>query len=354
MMKKILIIDDEDLLREEITGILMYEGFYVVEARNGNEGVKKAKEIIPDLILCDILMPDMDGFQVLQNLKETKHAESTPFIFITAIGDRKNYRKGMEMGAEDFLIKPFTRTEILNAIKIRLQKASRQIEQLHAIYKKIIYTIPHELRTPLNAVIGFGEILQDSGADLKADDVREIGKSILESGNRLFQIVQKYLMYIEIESQDSLSDINNSDIFAEHIKELAIQTATKYKRLQDLVLRSESIRFKAKATWLIFALNELIDNAFKFSRPGNQVKITIKQKTCYLLIVIQDKGRGFPRGSLEQIHVFEQFDRKIYEQQGIGFGLFLSKKIAEKHSGTIQIKTSEGKGSAVILKLPIE
>ncbi len=121
-MKTILIIEDNKSLREEVYEALKFEGYEVLQAESGKMGVKNAVMHHPDLILCDIMMPEMDGYEVLSRLREHEQAKLIPFIFITALADRSNIRTGMEMGADDYITKPFSIKELTNAIDIRLEK----------------------------------------------------------------------------------------------------------------------------------------------------------------------------------------------------------------------------------------
>lgn len=121
-MQKILVIEDEEFIRANIADLLSLEGFEVIEAENGLVGLETAQKQLPDLILCDVLMPKMDGFEVLKNLRENALTINIPFIFLTARAEKKDNRHGMELGADDYLTKPFTITELLNAIKVRLER----------------------------------------------------------------------------------------------------------------------------------------------------------------------------------------------------------------------------------------
>ena len=121
-MKKILIIEDTDILREQISYTLKMEGYDVKTASDGTEGIEFAKTYQPDLILCDIVMPGISGYEVLKELKPAGSQSIYPFIFITALSERKNFREGMELGAHDYLIKPFTIDELKNAITTQLRK----------------------------------------------------------------------------------------------------------------------------------------------------------------------------------------------------------------------------------------
>ncbi len=136
-MERILIIEDAKILRESIADSLNLEGFEVVQAENGNTGVLLARKHKPDLILCDVMMPDMSGFEVLQVLNGDSSGAICPFIFTTALGERENIREGMDLGADDYLIKPFTINELLKAIKTRLNKRQLIETQISSKLEKI-------------------------------------------------------------------------------------------------------------------------------------------------------------------------------------------------------------------------
>lgn len=121
-MKTILVIEDNKDVRENICEILNLSNYEAVGAKNGTEGVDIAKSNLPDLILCDVLMPELDGYGVLEILQKDKKTMNIPFIFLTARAERDEFRKGMEMGADDYVTKPFNTTELLHAIKTRLRK----------------------------------------------------------------------------------------------------------------------------------------------------------------------------------------------------------------------------------------
>lgn len=122
-MKKILIIEDNTELRENTAEILELAGFEVITAPHGKEGVRLANSESPDLIVCDIMMPELDGYGVKQLLGQNERLKNVPFIFLTAKADRTDFRKGMSLGADDYLTKPFDESDLLNSIKIRLEKS---------------------------------------------------------------------------------------------------------------------------------------------------------------------------------------------------------------------------------------
>jgi diguanylate cyclase len=153
MMKKILVIEDEEFVRENILELLDTEGFEVIGAENGRIGIDLAKAMTPDLILCDVMMPDLDGYGVLTKLRQESAMASTPFIFLTAKAAKTDFRQGMELGADDYLTKPFTRAELLGAITSRLKKQAavqnRYSTELQQAKEQLNHLIHHDHLTNL-------------------------------------------------------------------------------------------------------------------------------------------------------------------------------------------------------------
>src|SRR6266403_6100533 len=162
-MKKILVIDDEEWLREMVHLALSQKGYEVVEAGNGAIGIEVARKELPDLILCDVNMEKLDGYLTLSSLRNEPATASIPFILMTGLAANAGMRHGMELGADDYLPKPFTIDALYAAVDVRLKKtqALRQEAErkLADLRDNISLMLPHELRTPLNGILGFGEIL---------------------------------------------------------------------------------------------------------------------------------------------------------------------------------------------------
>jgi DNA-binding response OmpR family regulator/DNA-binding CsgD family transcriptional regulator len=189
-MTKILIIEDTVLLRENIADVLEQEGFEVIHADNGYSGIQMAREYHPNLILCDIVMPGMDGYDVLQFLKSEDGQLPFPFIFITALAERKNYREGMEMGADDYLVKPFTINELLNAINTRLSKHNSVEKRIRLQIEKI----ENELKS---RVLELKE--QNENQKLVIDDISATNIHVMGQLNeKQAQLMHEALRSIEI------------------------------------------------------------------------------------------------------------------------------------------------------------
>src|SRR5512133_138324 len=203
LMKRILVIDDETWLREMVHMALEQKGFEVVEAENGATGIETARKVLPDLILCDVNMEKVDGYLTLSSLRSEPATASIPFILMTGLADNAGMRHGMELGADDYLPKPFTLDALYAAVDARLRKvqAVRQEaeKKLADLRDNISLMLPHELRTPLNGILAYGEILTADAANLPAEEVAEMGQVIYDSGKRLERLIENFLIYAQIE-----------------------------------------------------------------------------------------------------------------------------------------------------------
>src|SRR5260221_14440273 len=188
-MQKILIIDDEEWLREMVHVALHQQGFDVIEAPDGMVGVELARKELPDLILCDVNMEKMDGYKTLSSLRNEPTSLSIPFILMTGLADNAGMRHGMELGADDYLPKPFTIDALYAAVDARLKKAQALRQEaerkLSHLRDNISLMLPHELRTRLNGILAYGEILTAEAATLKPGEISEMGQGIHKSGKRL-------------------------------------------------------------------------------------------------------------------------------------------------------------------------
>src|SRR5579859_7457818 len=164
-MTRILVIEDEQFILENITEILAMEDFEVQGAQDGRAGVELAMTFRPDLIVCDVAMPEMSGYDVLIELRSKQEFATVPFIFLTAKASRSDMRKGMELGADDYLTKPFAAQDLLVAVHTRLEKRQAidraYSGRLDSLRESIIYALPHEFRTPLYGIVGYASLLME-------------------------------------------------------------------------------------------------------------------------------------------------------------------------------------------------
>jgi len=364
-MQKILVVEDEDSVRENILELLDAEGYQGLSAENGITGVRLAREQHPDLILCDILMPKLDGYGVWTILNKESYTATIPFIFLTAKADRGDLRKGMELGVDDYITKPFTREELLKAIQTRLEKqttltghANRKLQELRS---SIVHSLPHEMLTPLSVILGYSELLHSDIDYLNRDQMVEMARDIQESANRLLRTIQNYLMFSELEM--AATDPAKIDLLKESrlisAKEAILDIAW-MKGLEEgcqdriqLDLVDASIRMSEMYIHKI--IEELLDNALKYSPAGSLVNLKgeVDDRDGFYVILMSDSGRGMSPEQVASIDGFIQFDRRKYEQQGSGMGLAIIKRLVTYHEGDMDITSVPGKGTTVRVRIPI-
>ncbi len=364
-MKKytILVIEDTKSIREELKEILIFEGMIVFTAKNGQEGIFKAIEHLPDLILCDIMMPFKDGFEVFKEIKNIDNLEHTPFIFLTAKSTLENTREGMILGADDYITKPFDIELLIKSIKSRLDKEKKrkksEKKKLETLQYNISAAIPHELLTPLNGIIGLSSLLKDPDRELDKEEVRYFASGVFDSGHRLLSTLQKFIYYTDVELL--LNNVEKAASLKEEIaesgeyelEEQSLIIAQKFNRNADIELFIKSFDAKISSFHFKVIVTNIVDNAFKFSNKGEKVIIGVELDDSHVHITVIDKGLGFDETTLNEIDAFTQFNRAHMEQQGLGLGLVTCKKLINFYQGKFDISKNKPKGSRVKLSFLI-
>ncbi len=360
-MKKILLIDDSDYIVEGTSSLLRFEGYEVLTANNGSAGVALAKAHHPDLVICDISMPEMDGFAVLRELRTDKATESLRFMFLTARADKGDMRTGMEFGADDYLLKPFTVEELLSAIDAQWKKRELIQRGYEEIKMNVTYALPHEFRTALNQIIGSANFLKnESNADDRVSTA-EMADDIISSAKRLLHITENFLVYAQLESiagnpqaREALMN-ERAEEAAAVISDIAQSKAQHYNRLNDLILNcsAEGLALTISYENLNKIVDELMDNAFKFSQADTRVQLDGVARDGFFHLSLSDCGRGMSAAQLASLGAYNQFDRMVHEQQGVGLGLVIAKRLVELHQGKFAIHSEEGIGTVITLSLPL-
>ncbi len=361
-MKKILVIDDEEWLREMVHMALAQKGYEVLEAANGADGVEVARKVLPDLILCDVNMEKMDGYLTLSVLRNEPATASIPFILMTGLADHAGMRHGMELGADDYLPKPFVIEALYAAVEARLKKAQAVRQEaerkLADLRSNISLMLPHELRTPLNGILAYGEILRNETVTLSPQEVSEMGQVIYESGKRLERLIENFLIYAQLEllgndpQKISAFTQKQTRAPASLVRQHARAQAEQANRLVDLQLEVEDPPVPISEEFLAKIVDELAQNAFKFSQPGTQVSVRFKEEDGTVMLQVADNGLGFSTEHITKVGAYMQFDRKLHEQQGLGLGLTIAKRLTELHGGSLSIESNRGSRTLVTVKLP--
>ena len=362
-MKTILVIEDEREVRENVAEILKLEDFNVITAEDGSIGVQLARKYRPDLILCDIMMPHLDGYGAIAALRQQETTATIPLIFLTAKAERRDLRRGMELGAHDYLTKPFTPKELRNAVVTQLQKRDaledRMNQKLDRLRSGIARALPHELRTPLNAIIGCSDLLLTDYDTFNSAEILEMMQDIHGAGLTLYRTIENFLLYAELDlaevDPERLRTFQNGaqSQVEDVVSETGQAVARRVKRSADLSLELSKAVVAIDRAWLQKMVEELVDNAFKFSDPNSPIQVTSLVQENWCRISVRDRGRGLTAEQIANLEAYVQFERKLYEQQGMGIGLTIVQRLARLHGGFLILESIPGESTLACLSLPL-
>ena len=329
-MTTILVIEDEEAVRHNLEDLLTAEGYITLSAKNGIEGYETAILNEPDLILSDIRMPRMDGLELLEKLQKNPVTSLIPFIFLTARVEMKDLRKGMVLGADDYIMKPFKIDDVLDAINSRLRKKENYLATVKEFKDVLMKRVPHELRTPLVGILGMTGILCDDFENISKEDIKEIAERIKRSGIRLHRRIEKFLTYTELldRSQAGVVYPYEYEIVPEILTERLFKTSELYGRKNDLSISFEKGRLKIDSQNFDILLNELTENSFKFTESGSIISVEGECSGQNYKIKISDAGINDRKINFENIKAFNKFGKENLTEEGMGMGLAIEKKFS--------------------------
>ena len=361
-MTKVLVIDDENAIREVIALTLRKSGYDVFAATNGAEGLELARKQLPDLIICDVRMVLVDGYEVLAAIRNNPSTASIPFILVTSLASMERMREGMELGADDFLPKPFTPAQLMAAVRARLEKHRVLIQQaeskLELLREHLSTALPHELRTPLNGILGYADILRKQSGDLEPKEVAQMAERIFRNGKRLNRLVENFLIYAQIEiikmdyQKIDLLRKNRTGEVDKLIDAAACQRAYEAERASDLTLRLAGGTVAMSQEYFAKVFEEIFDNAVRYSKKGSPLEVEGTMNASEYVLRVRDEGRGMTAEQSHGIGAYMQFERKVYEQQGSGLGFTVARRLTELHGGSLKLESEYGKGTTVTITLP--
>lgn len=359
-MSKILIIEDEPAIRKQMGKILRFEGFETIEAENGRVGAELAANALPDLVVCDIMMPDLDGFGVLQALRDNPRTAMTPFIFLTALGADHELRHGMEAGADDYITKPYQPEALLGSVRRRLEKRRRQIEEsrlrAEEVSLAVAAAVPSEILESLERITTVTNLLalKFAGED---SQVAGMHQSVAQEAVRLRRMMRRLHLYAQLPqlyaSRFELLRSGQLDAAGAVIERVAREVCRSWKREADLGLAVEPMRLPWGEEYLILLVEELVDNACKFSAPGTPVKVTGCGAREFWSLVVSNRGEGLSADQIARIGAFQQFWHGSKKPPGLGLGLALTQGVARLHGCEFAIESGAATTTVSVL-VPLE
>ena len=351
-MTQILLIDDETRLRENTAEILELHGYTIVTAQDGIEGFAKAMIVEPDLILCDVMMPNSDGYDFLNRIKKT-HLSHIPVILLTARAEREDERHGMTLGADDYITKPFEISEVISSIETRLNKVN-QLKRVYSQYSnQSTYELAklingHEIRTPLNIISGMAMLLFELVGDEQKKQAAEMIKYAQTSIFNITSLTNNIYIHELLKSNiDEKIFLNTKSIdILENINALS----NEFNRKIDINFDSNSIENPKFLYLKNYICLELLYNAIKYTNNTNIIAFNAYVENDNSVIKVVDDGDGF-NANLKDIQAFKKFSKRT-DISGLGLGLSNIKAIADKLKGTLQIN-SNFKKCEILVTIPL-
>jgi signal transduction histidine kinase len=384
---RILIVDDEYKNRKLLEVMLAPDGFIFLTAASGAEALASAAVESPDLILLDVMMPDMDGYEVAFKLKATIGTKNIPIIMLTALDDRNARMLGLSAGAEDFLSKPVDRAELcvrvrnllrlktygdklaaalqalefsneqLGAALAEASEARRMAEHANNAKTQFLRAMSHELRTPLNAISGYTEILEMGiRGTVNPEQTKDLGR-IKRAAAYLLRLINDILTIARMEGARPLNlvAIPVNQMLAEVDGLCALQAKARGLTLTITPCRGEVLVMADAERFQQILLN-LLTNAIKFTPNGGSVEVTAYSVAGIFQLRVKDTGVGIRLLDIDRVfQPFVQIDRHLTSdtQQGVGLGLSISRELARAMHGDLTLQSIEGIGSTFTLTLPI-
>lgn len=347
-MKTVLIIDDDPEILETFAYALSEEGLRVLTAPNAEDGITLARQHLPDLILTDIDLPGADGRSVLRRLRGDRELGAVQIVLMTGNSAIVTPRAGMELGADDFLLKPIEYETLVNCVRARLRRARihwRVEDQVVAgLRANLSSTLPHEFFTPLAGILGLLQILRGSGDEVSVAERNELLDEMERSGWRLHRTLRNYLHIVEPDSCGTCESEHTAMVDVHALQPVLKSVMERHGRQADLVAEIAGGSAIRATSGLLMIVEELVENACTFSRVGSPVEVRWSADGC---LRVSDHGRGMTPDQIQRIGAFQQFDRKVFEQQGLGLGLALVLKQARRLSAQVSIESQPGEGTTV-------
>jgi len=365
---RILVVDDITKNLQVVGTVLRNQGYKVMAAASGAEALKCVRTQLPDLILLDLMMPEMDGLEVCRRLKSDSTTSQVPVIFLTASNEMEHLVNGFGVGAVDYVTKPFNPPELLARVRthLELKHARERLREMNEEKNEFMGIAAHDLRNPLGAITGYAEILieemeslQPSVPEPGARAVREAGECagrIRETSRRMAEMVQNLLDANRIERGEMQLNLALLDLSQTVAAVLETQRPRAVAKQQTLHWQNEAgaVSVLADATVLTQVIENLVSNAVKYSPAGKNIFVRLRRLQEGTLCEVQDEGPGL--SAEDQKKLFGKFARLSSKPTGgensTGLGLSIVKKMVEAMNGRVWCESELGRGATFIVEFP--
>jgi signal transduction histidine kinase len=367
----ILIVDDTPNNLRLLSSMLTKQGYEVRSAISGSVALMAVRTVPLDLILLDINMPKMNGYEVCQQLKADEQTRDIPVIFLSALGEPLDKVQAFQVGGVDYITKPFQVEEVLARVenhltlrrmqlelqqaKVDALRALAQEQELNRLKSEFVAMISHDFRTPLTSIQGFAELLRYGGDALTPEVQDRYFDKINAAVEHMLYLLDEVLIIGRIESGKTQCQPVPVDLekFCRDIHE-ALALSTHNQHTIQFSCTGACKQVSVDQVLLHRILTNLLSNAIKYSPESSQIYFNVHCDGQNAIFEIKDEGIGIP--SENQAHLFKTFYRcsNVGQIKGTGLGLAVVKRCVDAHRGQIELKSQEGIGTTVTVKLPVE
>lgn len=359
---RILIVDDDRLVHRIVGKFLKRSNFHFDSVYSAAEALTYFEKHTPDLILSDIVMPEMDGIVFCKTLRAIPKYQEVPVIFFTGLSDADTLSNAFDAGANDYVVKPLRQVEVLSRVKRHLSEYFRKkadvqrIDNLDKANKSKIQFLgvaSHDLRNPLVSIRGISQYLDSEKFGSLNESQKELTQTIIQATESMLNLVEDLLDVSKFESGQIKLNAAEEDL-AEIVKtRINLHTPTAERKSIELSARNLASNSVALLdhTLVSRVIDNLVSNALKFSPPGTNVEILIEEDTSELRLVVQDEGPGIPPDEFEKL--FKEFSRTSNQptagESSSGIGLYVCKQIVNSHNGNISVENRPEGGARFII-----
>lgn len=358
----VLVVDDQPKNLQLVAAVLK-DDYKLLIADSGDKALRAAFDKQPNLILLDVMMPEMSGFDIAKRLKEEPRTADIPIVFLTAKSDTSDVVKGLELGGVDYILKPFHRLELLQRIRtqVKLDLQRREIRQktealneLNEEKTKLLSVLSHDLRNLIGGSMGLLQIMESDFELLSEAEVREFIGMVSASTTQTYSLMEDLLAWLK--SQTGAMKMNRQTLSLKELTESVAALYASQARQKSISIRidaPEEILFVADRNMMETVMRNLITNAIKFSHAGGEVRIRGRSAEGQVVVDVRDVGVGMTKERLDKLwSVFFESETGTDGEKGSGIGLNLCLKYVQKHGGTISAASELGKGSVFTIRIP--
>lgn len=354
---RVLIVDDEPVARNTLRGMLLAEGYQLILAVNGQEALAQVAQEPPDVILLDVMMPGMDGFEVCRHLRNDSRWQHIPVILVTALDSKEDLAHGLDAGADEFVSKPVNTLELQARVRsmLRIKKQYDDLKILLQLREDLANMIVHDMRSPLTVILGYTETLERRLEQKLPEEALRLQK-IYRQAQRLQSFANDMLLLTKMEQgqlalQRTVADVNQLIQTAE--PDYHMLAESKGMRLEVRLPADPPRPVEIDTALLQRVLDNLLANAFKYAPANSLVVVQVEYpEGPQLQLKVIDEGPGIPEEDRERI--FEKYEIVTLKQQQVpqvGLGLAFCKMVVDAHGGRIYVDANKPVGSVFVVEI---